>query len=222
MPVVYQWHACVCVQNLLTQGSLVLEDLPYHTKFSRQTKCFACTKRREDCRSYKYTHTHTYIYIYIYDWAGCVVSSTDVSNEPGVRFIFTPRSFKTSVTICQLIRRYNPEALIFKILSLLMIRAFGNEARPWNTRCWTLALFFFCFVYVDYAVDLKAVWGQDVYLQLFCFHSRLWIQLMFPISIYAVHRHIFVVRVRNVDHAYATYIVKYSTGESLVFIFTNY
>lgn len=74
-------------------------------------------------------HTHIYS-VFWYDWPGCMVSSTDVSNEPGARFIFPPRSFKTSVTICQLIRRYNPEALIFKIHSLLMIRAFGNEARP--------------------------------------------------------------------------------------------
>jgi hypothetical protein len=63
-------------------------------------------------------------------WYIIDIDSTDVSNEPGARFTFTPRSFKTSVTICQLIRRYNPEALIFKILSVLMICAFRNEARP--------------------------------------------------------------------------------------------
>lgn len=144
MPVVYQWHAWVCVRNPLIRGSLVLEDLPFHTNFSRLTKSVSATHCWLESTIHLRFEVLTAVLVTIQSsgMTGLVVvRSTDVSNEPRAHFVFTARSFKTSVTICQLIRHYNPEAIIFKILSLLMIRAFRTEARPWNTRFWSLALF---------------------------------------------------------------------------------
>jgi len=149
------------------------------------------------------------------DWPGCVVNSTDVSNEPDAHFSFNPCSFKTPVTICQLIRRYNPQALIFEILSV----SFATGDWCFSQRSATLkhellnslSLSVFCF-----CLCRLYCWPQGS-LGATCLSTSITIVLSFQ-TLNSVHRNIFVVR--NVDHANATYIVKYSTGESLVFILT--